>query len=143
MSENIEQKIKKIEEALNVQLKKRLRMRYQQKMKKHFSNCVYSSTLNRFYICNHKNNLKKDSFVICTEENCGNCNLFVSKYNKQKINEEFRKEISDPAICGNKEPKIAVLLWVLNILKEKNNVQQYIERRATLWDRILTFLKIK
>lgn len=143
MSKQLDQKIREIEDTLNSQLKKRLKLRYQQKFKKHFSNCKYSSTMNRFYVCSHKDNLRKDSYVVCTEDVCSNCNLFLCKYNKQKINDEFKNDILDPAICGNKEPKIAVLLWVLNILKEKNNNKQYIEKRLTVWDRILMFLKIK
>lgn len=142
MSKQLEQKVKQIEDTLNLQLKKRLKLRYQQKLNKHFSNCVFSTTMNRFYVCSHKKHFSKDNFLICTEEICSKCPLFTSKYNKQKINEEFKRDISDPAICGNKEPKIAVLLWVLNVLKDKNNNKQYIEKRSTIWDRIISFLKL-
>jgi len=144
MSNQQDQKINKIEELLSLQLKKRLKVRYEQKMKKHFSNCLYSTTFNRFYVCNHKNNLKKDSYLICTDDVCNNCPLFCCKYTKELINSEFKKDVSDPAICGNKEPKIAVLIWVLRLLKENNNIVSIndMENKENLWKRILKKLRI-
>ncbi len=145
MSNQLDQKINKIEDLLNLQLKKRLKSRYEQKMKKHFSNCSYSTTFNRFYVCNHKKFLKKDSYLICTDDTCNNCPFFSCKYTKELINLEFKKDVSDPAICGNKEPKIAVLIWVLKLLKE-NNEMVYIndmECKENLWTKILKMLKLR
>lgn len=145
MSNQLNQKINKIEELLNIQLKKRLKMRYEQKTKKHFSNCSFSSTLNRFYVCNHKKNINKDNYLICTDEICNNCPLFFCKYTKDLINLEFKNDILDPAICGNKEPKIAVLIWVLKLLKEDKDFIEIkdMEYKESLWKRMLKILKIR
>ena len=43
-------------------------------------------------------------------EGCG----FACLHNEKEIEEEMLRDIADPAICGAKEPKIAMLMWVLH-----------------------------
>jgi hypothetical protein len=50
--------------------------------------------------------------------NCDNCELFKCASNAEMIEQEMILDISDPAICGAKEPKIAMLLWVLHDTKK-------------------------
>lgn len=128
-----------IKSQLEYYLNKRLNYRIEQKLKKHFSNCKYSECFNRFYICNHKNKLRKNSYIICSQQKCNNCELYDSKYtikDRQIIQNQFYKDINDPAICGNKQPKIAVLLWVLR--KFQNNK---IQGKKSIWSKIIQILK--
>ena len=136
---NDESKISIIKQQLKTYINKRKHYRIEQKLKKHFSNCQYSQCLNRFYICTHKQKLKKDSYVICTDDRCNNCHLYNPKYtikDKQIIQEEFYRDINDPSICGNKEPKIAVLLWVIKQFQIKKT-----EDNKTIWSKIIQILK--
>ncbi len=43
-------------------------------------------------------------------EGCG----FSCLHTQKEIEDEMVQDISDPAICGAKEPKIAMLMWVLH-----------------------------
>lgn len=46
----------------------------------------------------------------CCDGQCG----FDCKWTEQDIEREMLDDISDPAICGAKEPKIAMLMWMLH-----------------------------
>lgn len=67
---------------------------------------------------------------------------FDCKYNEKNIEEEMLKDISDPSICGAKEPKIAALLWVLHDDKKgeskssKQNSKELEEKSKTFWQRL-------
>ena len=54
-------------------------------------------------------------------DSCG----FKCLTTKEQIEETMMKDISDPSICGAKEPKIAALLWVLHNgqADEKNEIK--------------------
>lgn len=142
MSKKLEEKIIEIQQVLNLHIKKRLKARYVQKLKKNFLNCVFSKSLNRFFICTHKNKLNKDSYSICSDQLCSNCSLFQNKYDKEKIKQQFKNDISDPCLCGNKEPKIAVLIWVLNLLKDEKYISE-MESKKTLWQKVISLFRKK
>ncbi len=46
--------------------------------------------------------------------NCGEYCGFECRYSPKDIEEEMFNDIKDPAVCGAKEPKIAVLMWILH-----------------------------
>ena len=46
--------------------------------------------------------------------NCGEYCGFECRCTAKDIEDEMFADISDPAICGAKEPKIAMLLWILH-----------------------------
>lgn len=52
-------------------------------------------------------------------DGCG----FSCLYTEKDIEDEMIQDISDPAICGAKEPKIAMLMWVLHNSKGNEGVQ--------------------
>ena len=55
----------------------------------------------------------------------------------QEIEDEMFADISDPAICGAKEPKIAMLLWVLhNSRKNESTGNSSSSSSVSLWERI-------
>ena len=48
---------------------------------------------------------------------CKSCNDqcgFECRFTPEDIEHEMLDEISDPSVCGAKEPKIAMLMWVLH-----------------------------
>lgn len=101
-----------IRSRLDDLIKRRLKNRYKMKMGKDYHNCEFAVPQGRFYVCTHKVNLTPNKHLLCGDE-CIKCKLYSHKYNKQKIKEEFIAEISDPNICMQNEPKIAMLTWVL------------------------------
>lgn len=132
--DDYENKIQYLRQHLEKYIQKRLNVRIQQKLKKHFTNCCYSNCLNRFYVCSNKQNLKKDSYVICSEERCNFCDLYKQKYtqkDKQKIVNQFYQDINDPSICGNKQPKIAALIWVVKLFGENKK-----QEKISIWKKI-------
>lgn len=136
-----EQKIRYLRQHLEKYIQKRLEVRLQQKLKKHFTNCSYSNCLNRFYVCSNKKNLKKDSYVICNEQRCSCCQLYKQKYtlkDKQKIQQQFYQDINDPSICGNKQPKIAALIWVVKLFGENKK-----QEKCSIWKKIKNGFALK
>ena len=135
---------KQITQKLNEMLQKRLKYRFQQKLSRHYTNCQYSEQFNRFYVCCNKCNLNKNSYLICSQQNCNNCKLYKSKYNnenKNVIQQQFYRDINDPAICGNKQPKIAILIWVLKLFSEHQCIQDAYIKKQTLWSKIKSWIK--
>lgn len=67
------------------------------------------------------------------------CN-FDCKYTEKDIEEEMLKDISNPSVCGAKEPKIAALLWVLHDDKkgDKSSTKQEEpeEKSKSFWQRL-------
>ena len=145
--ENYQEKIKKqIVQKLNDLLHKRLKVRIQQKLQRHYTNCKYSTSLNRFYVCNNCQNLTKQSYVICSDLICDKCKLYCPKYlsqDKQIIQEQFYNDINDPAICGNKQPKIAMLIWVLKLLNDKKDQKVFLNKNGglSIWEKIKQMIK--
>ena len=101
---------KEIKKQLEQIYNHRLNLRMQRKLKPCCRNCKHGITqeydLGDFGLM--KKWQCKDDKKYC--ENCG----FECLYTAEEIQEQMIKDISDPAICGAKEPKIAVLLWILH-----------------------------
>lgn len=110
----------KTEEEVKKQLEDiynhRLNLRMQRKLKMCCRNCKHGITqefdLGDFGLMK-KWQCKEDKKC---SSNCG----FECLYTAQEIQEQMIRDISDPAICGAKEPKIAVLLWLLHNPDKKN-----------------------
>lgn len=129
-----EQEIKKqLEEIYN----HRLSLRIERKLKPTCKNCKHGC----------KKMIDLGSFGLseywdCTKDNCD----FECKYTQDFIEQEMINDISDPSICGAKEPKIAALLWVLHdgkkeeeeIKEQKGKVffEESKEESKTFWQRI-------
>lgn len=54
----------------------------------------------------------------CGEPQAETCQEYDSNHTKESIVAQFKADISDPKICGQKEPKIAILLWFLHDNKD-------------------------
>lgn len=71
--------------------------------------------------------------------NCGEYCGFECNSDVKSIEDEMLADISDPAICGAKEPKIAMLLWVLHNKKEPEHMEAKEEpssSKVSLWEKI-------
>lgn len=104
----------KTEEEVKRQLEEvyehRLRLRIERKMKRMCRNCKKG-------ICRE---FDLGDFGTMTRwecrdgRNCGEYCGFECRSTSKEIEDEMFSDISDPAICGAKEPKIAMLLWMLH-----------------------------
>lgn len=76
----------------------------------------------------------------CRDEKkcCDGCG-FKCRWTIEDIENKLIEDISDPAVCGAKEPKIAMLLWVLhkgNDKVKKNGDGNEQKNWPTFWQRI-------
>lgn len=103
-----------IQKELEQLYKRRFLLRYARKTKKCCKNCKKSHAeyfdLGEF---------GKHEKYTCSRHDAGiNCQ-FECKWTEEDIEKEMLNDISNPSICGAKEPKIAALLWVLHDGQEK------------------------
>jgi len=54
----------------------------------------------------------------------------------QEIEDEMFSDISDPAICGAKEPKIAMLLWMLHNGRKDGSKAIAEDNGVSFWERV-------
>ena len=111
----------------------RLQLRMERKTKPMCRNC-------RFGICRE---FDLGDFGTMTKweckdgRECGAGCGFECRITVQEIEDEMFADISDPAICGAKEPKIAMLLWVLhNSRKNESTGNSSSSSSVSLWERI-------
>ena len=109
-----------IKEKLEKVVQKRLEQRFEKYLNKHYRNCKYNLQKNidgkEHCFCTNTSSVivKNELISICEDaETCEKCNLYECKHTEQSVSNKFIDEISSPSVCGVKEPKIAVLLWVL------------------------------
>ena len=113
----------------------RLSLRIDRKTKKMCKNCKYGK----------RQEINLGQFGMEEMWQCSSLDkkcCFDCKYTEKGIEEEMLKDISDPSICGAKEPKIAALLWVLHDDKKgekkslKQNDEEQEEKSKTFWQRL-------
>lgn len=105
-----------IEDRLWILYNDRLKLRYKKFLSRYHRNCFFNEKigLTDVYFCINVNLARNDSLHLCDERICAKCKLYRCKHTKDKVKDQFVLDISNPKICGQKEPKIAVLLWVLH-----------------------------
>jgi len=130
-------KLKEIKDKLHETYQNRLKIRLKKFLSKYYRNCKYNKKHGNFYICVNKKVCehfvcvcdKNSSFLTCKEYECKN--------NEKDITEKFRKDVADPKICGQVEPKIAVLLWVMHqdkqIEEQTFNEEPIVEKKPKSW----------
>jgi hypothetical protein len=133
----------KNEEEIKRQLEEvyehRLRLRVDRKTKRMCRNCKYG-------ICKE---FDLGDFGTMTKweckdgKNCGEYCGFECRSTVKEIEDEMFSDIADPAVCGAKEPKIAMLLWVLHGKKDSSEeppkqqpVEESSSSKISFWDRI-------
>ena len=110
---------KEIKKQLEDVYEYRFALRLERKTKRNCRNCVWGVE-NTFDI----GEFGKVSKWECKQSQkfSDKC-TFKCKYTNEDIEKEMMEDISDPSICGAKEPKIAALLWVLHDGKQSKDKQ--------------------
>ena len=114
----------------------RLQLRLERKMKPMCRNCKFG--VGREFDLGDFGTMTKWE---CRDgRTCGAGCGFECRNTAKEIEDEMFADISDPAVCGAKEPKIAMLLWVLH--GKKSQVQEEgdgssCQPRPSLWERIM------
>lgn len=134
---------KEIEKKLLDYYDKRLKLRIKKYLKRSYMNCCYNercfvdNITNKVGCCTKKELHKDDKITLCNiDSKALECKFYKNKNNRQTIEEQFIADISDPKICGQKEPKIAVLLWVLHgnkLFPEAKNIGVL----KTIWNKLI------
>jgi len=119
-----------VKQKLNELYQKKLKLRIKKYLKRSFINCKFNERVllekgqfkAKIGCCNNPIlNDKNKQFNICNEENKAiHCKYYQCKHDKKEIEDQFIKEISEPKICGQREPKIAILMWFL----QQNNLEE-------------------
>ena len=136
--EQIKQKIEQL-------FQKRLDQRKEKYLGKHYRNCLYNFSkeidgIEHFFCANVENpEVKSEIIFLCeNSETCQKCNNYVCKHTEESVKLEMMNDISDPSVCGVKEPKLAVLLWVL---RDENNEEAKKEIKEEKKNSAFGFLK--
>lgn len=91
-----------------------------------YKNCIYNIKCRvrgngNICFCSNVNNtdIKTKQILVCNnDEIAKNCQYYKCKNTEDEIVKEFREEIKNPSICGQKYPKLAVLLWFMQRVPE-------------------------
>lgn len=112
--EQIKNKVEKV-------FQKRLEQRKEKYLGRHYRNCLFNLQKDidgiEHCFCTNTSNPKVQSELIsfCEEADvCDKCDFYSCKHTEKSVEEQFIQDIANPSTCGIKEPKLAVLLWVLN-----------------------------
>lgn len=116
----------------------RLLLRVERKMRKICRNCKHG--INREFDLGDFGTMNR--WECRKGKNCFNCTDFICINTQEQIENEMLEDISDPSICGAKEPKIAMLLWVLHHGDKKESKHEQIdESSSSLWNKIKGMFK--
>lgn len=66
--------------------------------------------------CKKKSLILNDSdnkLFVCDDNWSKRCEFYNCKYTKPSIEKEFLEIVSNPIVCSQKFPKLAVLLWII------------------------------
>ena len=103
--------------------KHRLMLRVERKTKRICRNCKHGFKCE--FDCGDFGVMSK--WVCKYGKSYNDCCEFDCLYTQKEIEDEMIQDISDPAICGAKEPKIAMLMWVLHNSKGGNAEMQNLD----------------
>jgi hypothetical protein len=118
----------KTKEQIKLKIEQVMSKRLKQRMDKYLSNncknckyfCQKVVDFREIDYCKNASFLKKTGDNII-EETQKKCEYFSCKTTPEEIKSDFYKDLSDPSICGIKEPKLAVLIWVLREEQEEQH----------------------
>jgi len=106
--------------------KVRLELQQQKYLSRTHMNCVYNQrhkvkeSGNVGFCTNCKLVNESNPVKVCNDtDTAEKCPLFVSAHTVESVKRDFDDIVRSPARCGKDEPKLAMLLWVLQ--EEENN----------------------
>lgn len=126
----------------------RLKLRLRKFLSRDYRNCLH----NRMAVvsgdavgyCSCVENSSLDKLKICNDAKCAEqCSEYVCKHTRQSIESQMLSDVKDPKLCGQKEPKLAVLLWVLTDGQRQMPQEAPVGDKdsAGLWRKLLNALK--
>ncbi len=142
---------KEIGDKVKELIDKEIRKKSEEYLTRGYKNCIFN------FKCRVKNNgsvgfcknksvvesIESPVFVCSDDETAKNCNHYICRNTKESLMNEFKEEISSPSVCGQKYPKLAVLLWVLKegqIISSENKKCEFFIFKII--KDFLTYLKI-
>lgn len=98
----------------------RLKKRREYFLTRNCENCVFSNKVHlkgkgKINLCSNetvKSRLGREIFV-CDDDIAKKCYTYECRRTESEIDEEFLEIISSPSRCGDKYPKLAMLIWFL------------------------------
>jgi hypothetical protein len=76
---------------------------------------ILSKTKNNLYVCNEIETAVK-------------CQCYECKFTEEEILNEYHKILKTPSVCGQKFPKLAMLIWFLQNMPEDNTLKNRFSR---------------
>lgn len=130
--------IDKLKEVWHKELNKRKR----EYLSCGYQNCAYNIRCKvkgngSIRFCSNSNitDIKNKNIFVCNQDEIAKeCKYYKCKNTEEQILEDFRDEIGNPSVCGQKYPKLAVLLWFLQ--KNPN-----IEYKSNIFDKVKSIFK--
>lgn len=111
----------------------RLLLRIQRKTKKTCRNCKFG--VQKVYNLGQFGEISKWQCSMAGNK-IHDCNKFQCLHNEQQIQKQMIKDLSDPSICGAKEPKIAMLMWILHDQNKKREQKKTSEKSKNFFEKI-------
>ena len=110
-----------IRQKLDKMIASRLRKRRHGFLSKTYRNCVFNTRFRvkdsgwtGFCQCSKVlSGLKTNVFVCNDDSTASACKCFACKNTQESVDRDFREILKVPSLCGEKYPKIAMLLWVV------------------------------
>ena len=107
----------KLDSLISVRKKKRR----QEFLSRSHRNCVFNTRLRVKRVgltgfCQNKNVLSvlRTSVFVCNDDTTASaCKCFTCRNTEESVDREFQEILATPSLCGEKYPKIAMLLWVI------------------------------
>lgn len=82
---------------------------------------------------------KNQPVFVCNDDDVAKaCNFYECKHTKETVIQEYKEEISSPSVCGQRYPKLAVLLWVLQQMSDEQPSQVFTPKPKTRFQRLST-----
>lgn len=119
-----------IKMQLKCMIERRLNLRFKKMLSKNPHNCVNAREYDIVFNNDKKYNkvlcslnMNRGEIFVCDVAFCNKCGYYKLKNTKGEVENNFKNEISNPELCAQTEPKIAMLLWVLQDTKTTENIK--------------------
>jgi hypothetical protein len=86
--------------------------------------------------------LRAKSYVCHESETAGQCKVFRCRNTEESVGQEFDAILSSPERCGEKFPKLAVLIWAVQEYTLRTRGGRFCQTWAGIWGelmRLITF----
>lgn len=99
-----------IRKKLELLFGRRLKARMKFRLSRNYHNCKHVACSGRFHVCVLNSG---EDVALCDDSRCASCGRYECAYDADKVRDEFSRIIESPELCFQHEPKLAILIWVL------------------------------